>query len=271
MCKSLTKENFLKEKTVSKETLTKIFDTHAHYFDEKFNNCGEDILPEIKKTVCGIINCATNYQNCQTVASLANKHKGFFYSAFGVHPEELENEYNENLLKKYLSLPHCVAVGEIGLDYNFRSDNKQEQKYWFEKQIILANNLNMPVIVHDREAHNDTLELLKKYKPKGVVHCFSGSPETAKEILKLNMYIGVGGVVTFKNAKKLAETVKILPIEKILLETDAPYLAPEPFRGKPNRSDYIIYIAQKIAEIKGLTPEEILKQNLINTKNCFRI
>ena len=164
-----------------------------------------------------------------------------------------------------------MAVGEIGLDYYWSTEYKIEQKELFIKQIEIAKKLDMPVIVHDREAHNDTFEILKKYKPKGAVHCYSGSTEMAKEIVKLGMYIGIGGVLTFNNAKKLCEVAKEIPIERILLETDAPYLAPVPYRGKINISSYIYYVAEKLAEIKNISLEEVLKVTNENARKLYKI
>ena len=164
-----------------------------------------------------------------------------------------------------------VAIGEIGLDYYWVSDNKEQQKELFSKQLELANKINKPVIVHDRDAHSDTLELLKKYRPMGVVHSFSGSPEMAKEVLKTGMYIGIGGVITFKNAKKLPEVVKMLPEDRFLLETDAPYLTPVPYRSKINNSAMIYLTAQKIAEIRNTETDRILLTAKQNAKNLFGI
>ena len=248
-----------------------IFDTHAHYNDESYNNDLDQLINEIKKEVCGIINCATNYSSMEETLKLAQKYEGFMFAAFGVHPSELENEYKEEVLLKYLNSKYCVAVGEIGLDYHYLDFDKETQKYWLIKQIELAKKINKPVILHDRDSHADILEIIKEYKPSGVLHCFSGSVEMAREVLKCGLYIGVGGVVTFKNAKKTVEVIKELPLERLLLETDAPYLSPEPFRGKRNRSDNIKYVAEKIAEIKGVAVEEVLKANSENTKKLFKI
>ena len=164
-----------------------------------------------------------------------------------------------------------MAIGEIGLDYYWRQDNKEAQKRVFEEQILLAKELNLPIIVHDREAHDDTLNILKKHKPKGVLHCFSGSAEMAKEVLRLGMYIGLGGALTFKNARKPVEVAEMLPLEKLLLETDCPYMAPVPMRGKRNYSGYIPYIAERVAEIKGIAPQEVLDTTSKNTKQLFNI
>lgn len=250
--------------------MTKIFDTHAHYNDSRYAN-PKELFESMAKSVAGVINCGTNYETSRQCIDIAKTFKGFCYAACGVHPEELEEHIDEQLLLDLLSRDECVAVGEIGLDYYYTTDNKQKQKDWFDYQLSLAERLDLPVIIHDREAHADTLDILKSHNAKGVLHCFSGSAEMAKEVLKMGFYIGIGGVVTFKNAKKTIEVVKNLPIDRLLLETDAPYLAPEPMRGKTNRSDYIIYVAEKIAAVKGIETEAVLKASLQNASNLFGI
>ncbi len=248
-----------------------IFDTHAHYNDKAYIDDLDALILEMKNSVCGVINCATNYASSKKTIELCEKYDGFMYAAIGVHPSELEDEYIEDCLLKYIQSKHCVAVGEIGLDYHYLDYDKKSQKDWLIKQIEFAKKVKKPVILHDRDSHEDMLNIIKEYRPKGVLHCFSGSVEMMREVLKCGLYIGIGGVATFKNAKKLIECIKELPLDRILLETDAPYLAPEPFRGKRNRSDYIKYVAEKIAEIKGITTEEVLKANLESTKNLFGI
>ncbi len=194
------------------------------------------------------------------------------YCAVGIHPECItENSLDElDEIKKLSKHKKVVAIGEIGLDY-YWDIPKEPQKLIFEKQLELANELDMPVNIHDREAHGDTLELLKKYKPKGILHCFSGSVETAREIIKLGMYIGMGGVITFKNSRKAVEVISDIPIEKLVLETDCPYLSPIPFRGKRNHSGMIQYTAEKIAEIKNIPVEYVLKITLENAKKVYNI
>lgn len=248
-----------------------IFDTHAHYNDLQYNDDLDLLINDMKKSVAGIINCGTNYESSKKTLELANKYKNFIYAACGVHPGELEKDYNEELLLKLINNPLCVAIGEIGLDYHYDGIDKEVQKNWLIKQIELSFKVNKPVILHDRDSHNDILEIIKKYKPRGVLHCFSGSVEMAREVIKAGLYIGVGGVLTFKNARKTAEVVKEIPLDKLLLETDAPYLSPEPFRGKRNRSDYIEFVAKKIADIKNINYNEVLAANLKNTKELFNI
>ena len=250
-----------------------IFDSHAHYTDKAFNDDREIMLGSLRESgICGVINCGADIESSVSSVELANKYD-YIYAACGIHPEEADKtpENYIEILKKLSRDEKCVAIGEIGLDYYWRQDTKEKQKELFENQILLAKELDLPIIVHDREAHGDTLEILKKHKPKGVLHCFSGSPETAEEILKLGMYIGLGGVLTFKNARKAVEVAEKLPLDRLLLETDCPYMAPVPFRGKRNFSGYIPYIAEKVAEIKGIDPQTVLDITSENAKTLFKI
>lgn len=248
-----------------------IFDTHAHYDDSRFDGIREQLLTDLQKNgVDKIITCAVDGFSALQVLSLAEKYD-FIYAAVGIHPENLQSKTDIAQIKKFAAHKKCVAIGEIGLDYYYTSDNKEAQKDTFLKQIILANELDLPVIVHDREAHADTLEILKAYKPKGVLHCFSGSPEMAQEIIKLGMYIGVGGSVTFKNAKKLPDVIKAIPKDRILLETDCPYLCPEPYRGRLCHSGFITLTAQEVADISGLSRDEVLRITNTNARKLFNI
>ena len=250
-----------------------IFDSHAHYDDARFDECRDEILGQMQKNnVCGIINCGTDIDTSLFAISLANKYD-FVYAAVGYHPESVDNGtcFNERHMLKLIKENKVVAIGEIGLDYYWDTTFKENQIEMFERQLQFAAAHSLPVIIHDREAHAATLQLIKKHKPNGVLHCFSGSVEMAKEVVGLGLYFGVGGVVTFKNSKKIVEVIKEIPLERILLETDAPYLAPEPFRGKINRSDYIEFVAKKIAEIKNVDYEQVLLQTTENTKKLFNI
>lgn len=245
-----------------------IIDTHAHYVSEQYENLHDEIFSQFKNYgVKAVINCGCTIENSKKTVELANKYD-CCYAAVGFYPEDITSEgIDLAALEELLKAEKVVALGEIGLDYYWNKENKQTQIESFIAQIELAKRYDLPIIVHDREAHADTLEILKKYKPKGVVHCFSGSVEMAREIINLGMYLGIGGVVTFKNARKLVEVVADTPIDKILLETDGPYLAPEPFRGKLNNSFLIPLIAKKISEIKEISLEnvyEITKENAIN-------
>lgn len=248
-----------------------IIDTHAHYDDRYF---GEDIsalMAEMSQTgVEKIITCSINLQNSEEVISLCEQYD-MLYAAVGIYPHETEKyEFDTDKLKSLAAHKKVVAIGEIGLDYYYDGASKESQINIVKKQIEIANELDMPISFHDREAHADTLQILKEYKPKGVVHCFSGSVEMAKEIVKLGMYLGIGGALTFKKARVLPEVVKEIPLENLVLETDAPYMAPAPYRGKQNRSDYIRFIAEKIAEIKEIPVEQVYSVTNQNAKDIFK-
>ena len=246
----------------------KIFDSHAHYDDQRFDSIIDELLPKINSLgVEYIVNCGCDTATNKKCLNLAEKFP-FVYSAVGIHPCNIDTGTTVNDIRKFATHKKCVAIGEIGLDYYWEPDKKDMQKKIFIEQLLLAKELDFPVIVHDRDAHADMLEILKEYTPKGVVHSFSGSVEMAEEILKIGMYLGIGGVITFNNAKKLPDVVKMLPLDRLLLETDAPYLTPVPFRGKTNHSEMIYLTAQKIAEIKNKKMEEILQ---ISHKNAVKL
>ena len=235
----------------------KIFDTHAHYDDEAFDEDRELVLQQIKKAgVIGVLNCACSKKSLTTTNELTLKYD-FIYGALGIHPSDaydFNDEVKREIINKVKSNKKILAIGEIGLDYYWdENPDRETQKRVFREQMKLAEELGLPVVIHDRDAHNDTLEILKEFpKVKGTVHCFSGSVEFAKECVKLGYYIGITGVVTFKNAKKIVEVVKEIPLERLLVETDCPYMAPVPNRGKRNKSDYIEHIIEQIAEIKNM-------------------
>ncbi len=250
-----------------------IFDTHAHYDDEKFDDDRAQVLSSLKDGgVCGVIDCGCDLSSSLKAIELSEKYD-FVYAAVGIHPHETAeagaNDFDE--IKKLFSKEKVVAVGEIGLDYHYDFSPREVQLTFFERQIILSKELDLPIIVHDREAHEDTMNLLKKYKPKGVVHCFSGSAEMAKEVLKLGMYIGLGGAVTFKNARKPLEVAAIIPDDRLLLETDCPYMAPVPFRGSRCDSTMIAYTAQKLAEERGCEVQSLIDKCRVNAKELFKL
>lgn len=250
-----------------------IFDSHAHYNDEQFDIDRDSLLASLPEAgIVGIINCGTDVESSLLSIEMAEKYP-FIYAACGYHPESALDFTDDNLLEIENMLSHskCIAVGEIGLEYHYDFVPKDVQKYVFEKHLELAVKYDMPVIVHDREAHADTMELLKKYNPKGVLHCYSGSAEMAKEVLKMGMYIGLGGAVTFKKAVKPVEVAEMIPLDRLLLETDCPYMAPVPMRGKRNNSAYIEYVAEKIADIRGISSQELLCITAENTKKLFNI
>lgn len=251
-----------------------IFDTHAHYDDIFFDVDRNELLLSLpSKDVAGIINMGVDIETSEKSVEIS-KNYSYIYSAAGIHPQNIPEDIYKSIcqLKKLIEdNKEIVAVGEIGLDYHFSSEDKQKQISLFKNQIKLALEYDFPVSIHDREAHKDTLKILKKYHPKGVIHCFSGSLEMAKEVIKLGMYLGIGGVVTFKNARSIVEVVQNIPLENLLLETDAPYLAPVPFRGKRCDSSYIKLVAEKVAEIRNLSVNEVYNQTLENAKNLFNI
>lgn len=248
-----------------------IFDTHSHYDDAQFDADRDTLLRDLPgRGVIGAVSCGCDLKTTRFNAGLAEKYD-YIYFAAGFHPENLEGAELSDLaeVEHFAKQEKCVAIGEIGLDYHWMAASKEVQKEFFAAQCELANRLDMPVIVHDREAHADTLEILKQYKPKGVLHCFSGSAETAKEIVKMGMYIGLNGVATFKNARKSIEAAKTIPIERLVLETDCPYLAPVPHRGKRNDSSYIPFIAERLGEELGIPAQELLDITAENAKRLY--
>lgn len=255
--------------------MNEIFETHSHYDDEVFDEDRDLLLQNLpKQGICNVITAGSDLKSSLKAIVLSENYE-YIYAAVGIHPENISENFDENYLQKLESMisenKKVVAVGEIGLDYHFRTDNKELQKKIFVDQIKQANKFGLPVLVHDREAHCDTMEILKNLKPKGIVHCFSGSVEMAHEVVNLGMFLGVGGVVTFKNAKTIVEVVDKMPLDVMVLETDAPYMAPTPFRGKRCDSSMIKYTAEKIAEIKRVSVSEVLSITKNNAKKLFGI
>ena len=247
-----------------------IIDTHAHFNDPKFDGYREELLNSLPSLgVEKIINCGCSDITSLDCIALAEKYP-HIYAAVGYHPCSVTGDINILAIEKMLSHEKVVAVGEIGLDYYWDKTYITEQNAAFRLQLELAKKHDMPVIIHDRDAHANTMEIIREYRPKGVFHCFSGSVETARELVKMGMYIGIGGVLTFKNSRKLKEVAADIPLEYILLETDAPYLSPEPKRGKTNNSSLIIYVAEALAEIKGISVEEVLSVTRKNAMNLFK-
>lgn len=252
-----------------------IFDTHSHYDDEQFDEDRDELLKSMDKNGVGmIVNVGASLKGCRDSIELAEKYP-FIYAAAGVHPDEVGTLNNETFswLEEQCDHDKVVAVGEIGLDYYWDHESHDLQKEWFMKQLDLAERKNLPVIIHSRDAAADTLEIMKKYenKVRGVIHCFSYSVELAKEYIKMGFYIGIGGVVTFKNAKKIKEVVEAVPMENIVLETDCPYLAPVPNRGTRNSSVNIHYVAEEIAALKGITKEEVIRITEKNAKKLYNL
>lgn len=252
-----------------------IFETHAHYDDQQFDEDRDEILNSMEEAGVGtIVNVSASYDSCQKAVHLAEKYP-FVYAAVGIHPDEV-GSLNENSfarMKKLFDNKKVVAVGEIGLDYYWDNESHDLQKRWFIRQLEAARELDLPVLIHSRDAAADTLEIMKEHGKglKGVIHCFSYSKEMAREYVKMGYYIGVGGVITFKNARKLKEVVEEIPLSSILLETDCPYLAPVPYRGKRNDSGYLCYVAQEIASIKGISYEQVVARTEENAKKMYRL
>ena len=249
------------------------FDTHAHYDDKAFDEDRDSLLAALPEAgVTLVIDPGCDVKSSRAAKELAARYE-HVYAAVGIHPEEL-GDFTEENLNEIAHLARdgkCVAIGEIGLDYYWDDTYKAEQKELFRRQIELALELSKPIIVHDREAHGDTMDLLRKYRPKGTLHCFSGSVEMAREIIQLGLYIGLGGVVTFKNARHSVEVAAEIPLDRLLLETDAPYMAPVPFRGKRCDSSMIVYVADRIAQIRGLTTSEVLAATRENARRLYKI
>lgn len=254
------------------------FDSHAHYNDEAFGDSSQrDALIQalFSSSVSYILNAGTNPVSSKECLKIAEKYENA-YASVGIHPSdlyELSSPYDAlDEIKKLSQHKKAVAIGEIGLDYHWHKENKELQKTFLDLQLSLAEELDMPVIIHDREAHGDCLEAVFAHpKVKGVFHSFSGSKESAKELIKAGWYISFSGVVTFKNASRLAETVPSIPLEKMLIETDCPYLTPHPFRGMRNDSSYLTYTAEKIASLHGTDIETVAKITSDNALKLFKI
>ena len=291
-----------------------IFDTHAHYDDPRFDGDRDIILNELAGRGIGtVVDVSASFEGIEGVIALAERYP-FLYATVGVHPSEVAELTEEHMAKmaEWAKHPRVVAIGEIGLDYHYLKEERSEepdtvrsvedarlrdrfrteenrdkdaltketdpprdlQKKWFRRQLALAKELDLPVVIHSRDASQDTLDIMREAHRDGitgVIHCFSGSVETAKAYLKMGYYIGVGGVVTFKNGRTLREVVRITPIEQILIETDCPYLAPEPYRGKRNDSRYLPYVVRAIAEIKELDEETVIRVTEENARRVYRL
>lgn len=250
-----------------------IIDTHAHYDDHAFDGDREALLGSMQETGVGrIINSGSSMETCKRTLELMEQYD-FVYGMMGIHPCECENLTEEDMvwLRQMVSHEKCVAVGEIGLDYYWDEPDRELQRKWFVRQMQLAREVKLPICIHSRDAAQETADLMKAEHVEdlgGVIHCYSYSREMAKIFLDMGFYFGVGGVVTFNNGRKLKEVVEYLPMDRILLETDCPYLAPVPFRGKRNDSGKLTYVVDMIAQIKGITAEEVQE---ITRKNAQRL
>ena len=250
------------------------FDTHTHLDDEKFNEDREEVIKRIQKEGVSLaVNIGSCIASSRASVALAEKYD-FLYAAVGVHPNEVGalTDSDLEIIEKLAAHEKTVAIGEIGLDYHYDEPPRDVQKIWFEKQMRLAEKLKMPYIVHDREAHQDTIDMIQKVGyTNGVMHCFSGSVEMANIMLDLGFYISIAGQVTFKNAPKVQEVASFVPLDRLLIETDSPYLTPEPHRGKRNDSSNVAFTCAKIAELRGMKTEDLAKITLENGKKFYNI
>lgn len=253
-----------------------MIDSHAHYDDEAFDEDRDRLLLSLPcHGIETVINVGASIESSKRSIALSQTYS-FVYAAVGVHPSDtaLLTEEDMKWLKEQTFLKKVVAIGEIGLDYYWDEPDGETQKKWFLRQLLLAKETNMPVIIHSRDAVQDTLSIMKEAgcdNVPGVVHCYSYTKESAYQFLSMGYYFGIGGVLTFKNAKKLKEAVSYIPMDRILLETDCPYLAPEPNRGKRNCSLYIPYVVTALSQIKGISEEEVIQTATENTKKLFRL
>lgn len=253
-----------------------IFDTHSHYDDDAFDGDRDELLLGMKeKGVERLVNVGADITSSRKAMELAEKYD-FIYAALGVHPSEVGKltEADMDWIRENSRHKKVVAIGEFGLDYHWPEPSPELQRKWFHRQIELAKEVKLPIIIHSRDAAAETMEILrdtKAYECGGVIHCYSYSPEMAKEYVDMGFYIGVGGVVTFKNAKKLKRTVEEIPLERIVLETDCPYMAPEPNRGVRNDSSQLIHVAEKIAQLRGITEEDVIRITTENAEKLYQI
>ena len=248
------------------------FESHAHYDDERFDEDRDTLLASFPaEGIETVVNASSDIKSSKASIALSEKYP-FFYAAVGVHPHEVENitEADIDELRELSKHPKVVAIGEIGLDYYYDLSPRDLQCHWFKRQLELADELKMPVIIHSRDAAQECFDIIKNSNVRnGVIHCYSGSAEMAEEYIKMGFYIGVGGSLTFKNNKKGVETVERIPIEKILIETDSPYLAPVPYRGKRNDSRLLKYVVERISQIKNIPENDICNITKNNAQNLF--
>lgn len=252
-----------------------LFDTHAHLYDKAFDRDREEVISRLFQTLDYVVVPSEDVETSRKAVALAKSYD-HIYAAVGIHPQ-VTKEASEEALGEIADLttsPKVKAIGEIGLDYYYLYTEKETQKYWFARQIELAKELDLPILIHDRDAHGDTLDILKAHKGgnlRGILHCFSGSLETAKELMKLGFYISFAGPVVFPKSLKLKEVAKEIPMDRLLIETDSPYLTPPPHRGKRNDPTNVFYVAQEIAKLKGLPMEEVVEQTRKNAMDIYGI
>ncbi len=248
------------------------FESHAHYDDERFDDDREELIASLKtEGVDFVVNASSDIKSSKASIALSEKYP-FFYASVGVHPHEVAKMTDDdiNTLRELSKHPKVVAIGEIGLDFYYDLSPRDEQRYWFRQQLKLTEELNMPVIIHSRDAAQECFDIIKESSVrKGVIHCYSGSAQMAKDYVDMGFYIGIGGSLTFKNNKKGIEVVEQIPIERILIETDSPYLAPVPYRGRRNDSRLLKYVVEKISEIKKIPESDICKITKISAQNLY--
>lgn len=251
-----------------------IFDTHAHYMSDAFDTDRDEVLlQQWQNGVSAVIEQSTCVQDVPQVLALARRHPRVF-AAVGIHPQLAADVTEEQLAQVYAqcTAPKVVAVGEIGLDYHYEDAcPREKQKEIFERQLQWAKQLDLPVSVHDREAHADVMALLCKYRPRGVIHCFSGSVEMMQQAVDMGLYIGLGGVVTFRNARKAVEVAAQVPLDRLLIETDAPYMSPEPLRGKRCESQLLRYVVEKLAQVRGVSEQQLRQKTFENACSLFGV
>lgn len=254
--------------------MTGLIDTHCHLYEPDFDGIRDELIEQLPENgVSKLICVGCNIKTTEQSIALAEKYD-FIFAEAGFHPCDTADitDCMWERMQELAAHPKVVAIGEIGLDYHWDSSPREKQKYWFQKQIEFADSIGLPIVIHSRDATADTLDILKKCPSKrGVFHCFSGSVETMREVMEMGLSVSIGGVVTFKNAKNAVECVKNVPLDRLMLETDCPYLAPEPFRGRLNRPDYTLYVAQKIAELRSMDTQEIIDITKKNAEAMFEI
>lgn len=251
-----------------------IFETHVHLDDKRYKDDIEEVIKNSRSAgVSKMVNISADMKSARNSVMLTKKYDDI-YATVGVHPHDVKDMTYDSLeeLKELCKNDKVVAIGEIGLDYYYEYSDKESQKKWFIEQLKLANELNLPVVIHSRDADLECYEIIKNNCPqKAVIHCFSGSKELAKQYIDMGFYIGIGGVITFKNARKLVEVVQNIPLERILLETDAPYLTPEPFRGQRNSPEFLPFIVNKVSDIKNILPKEVEETTYLNALSFYNI
>ena len=253
-----------------------MIDSHAHYDDDAFEQDRDELISSVFQSgIRKVINIGASMKSCRTTLALAKEYE-HIYAALGVHPSDTADLTEDDMkwIAEKSALDKVVAIGEIGLDYYWDTPDRETQKKWFRRQLLLAKEVSLPVVIHSRDAAADTIAIMKECKAEeipGVIHCYSYTKESARDFLEMGYSFGIGGVLTFKNAKKLKEAVAYIPMDRILIETDCPYLAPEPNRGKRNSSLNIPYIVQVMAQIKGISEEEVIRITSENTERLFGI